>query len=152
MNAETPTLSIPKLEILPPGPPSKLETYKIMRNVRKAHIPSAKRKDPCGRGSRCSLVQSQPYFGSILSNKFIYLLLLLIYLFFIQHNLSGRKSNSSGRAGDFGKFASKREISHPNRESWSLCEYSKIVWTSFMMASKNDIKARIMSFQYLEKV
>ena len=35
-------LASPKLEILPPGPPSKLETYKIMRNVRKAHITSAK--------------------------------------------------------------------------------------------------------------
>ena len=40
-------------------------------------------------------------------------LLLIYYSFFIQHNLSGRKSNSSGRAGDFGKFASKREISRP---------------------------------------
>ena len=27
-------LPSPKREILPPGPPSKLETYKIMRNVR----------------------------------------------------------------------------------------------------------------------
>ena len=33
-------------------------------------------------GSRCSLVQSEPYFGSILSNKFIYLFLLLIFFFF----------------------------------------------------------------------
>ena len=43
-------LASPKLEILPPGPPSKLETYKIMRNVRKAHITSAKREVPCSRG------------------------------------------------------------------------------------------------------
>ena len=56
------------------------------------------------------------------TNLFIYLFLLSIYyLFFIQHNLSGSKSNSSGRAGDFGKFASKREISRPKQESWSLC-------------------------------
>ena len=40
-------LASPKLEILPPGPPSKLETYKIMRN---AHITSAKHKIPCGWG------------------------------------------------------------------------------------------------------
>ena len=32
----------PKWEILPPGPPSKLETHKIMRIVRFAHITSAK--------------------------------------------------------------------------------------------------------------
>ena len=44
-------LASPKLEILPPGPPSKLETYKIMRNVRLAHITSAKREVPCGRGA-----------------------------------------------------------------------------------------------------
>ena len=43
-------LASPKLEILLPGPRSKLENYKIMRNVRKAHITSAKREVPCGRG------------------------------------------------------------------------------------------------------
>ena len=46
----------------------------------------------------------------IQQNLFIH---LIHYSFFIQHNLSGRKSNSSGRAGDFGKFDSKRE-------SWTL--------------------------------
>ena len=120
-------LASPKLEIFPPGPPSKRETYNIMRNVT-----SPKCEVPCGRGPwklrgstcRCFLLQSEPYFGSILSNKFIYLFLLFIYyLFFIQHNLSGRKSNSRGRAGDFEKFASNREISRPKRESWSLWVY-----------------------------
>ena len=33
-------LASPKLEILPPGPASKLETYKTMRNVREV---------PCGQ-------------------------------------------------------------------------------------------------------
>ena len=35
-------LASPKLEIFPPGPPSKRETYKRMRNVREVHITSAK--------------------------------------------------------------------------------------------------------------
>ena len=43
-------LAYPKREILPPGPPSKRETNKMMGNVRKAHITSAKREVPCGRG------------------------------------------------------------------------------------------------------
>ena len=61
------------------------------------------------RGSRCSLVQSEPYFVAFYpTNLFIYIFIINYNLFFIKHNLSGRP-------GDFGKFTSKRE-------SWSLCK------------------------------
>ena len=57
------------------------------------------------QGSRCSLSLILGAFYP--TNLFIYFLLLIYFLFVIQHNLSGRKSNSSGRGGRFWKIRFK---------------------------------------------
>ena len=52
----------------------------------------------------CSLVQSEPYFGSILSNKFIYLFLLFT---FYPTQLEREKLKLKRESGRFGKIRLK---------------------------------------------
>ena len=123
----------PKWEILPPGPPSKLETHK--NNEKCAQTSRARSAKSLAAGVQlCSGVLDALWCNlSIIlgafypTNVFIYFLLLMYNLFSIKHNLSGRKSNSSGRPGDFGKFASRRE-------SWSLwrCDRGINPWLVFL--------------------
>ena len=122
-------LASPELEILPPWPPSKLETYKVMRNVRKAHITSAKShaagvqgtlKGPGSSGVLdalwCNLSLFWEHFIRQIYSLIFIINLLLIFFFFYPTQLEREKiklkreilenSPQSGRVGVSGALIS----------------------------------------------
>ena len=151
-------LASPKLEILPPGPPSKLETYKIMQKCAQSAHHEREARSPLrpgsrarlraleAQGSRCSLVQSEPYFGSILSQQ-IYLFILIINLLQLEQEKIKLKRES-------GRFCENSPQQLVRVGVSAMCNRTIYIWDfSFAMRCFNtDCLSCLQTYRAVKKI